>query len=217
MIAELLPEGIRVAVDPGGPTPDPLHPEEAALAAAMGPRRRAEFARGRSCARRALVALGRPAEPVLRAARRAPRWPTGIVGAITHTEGYCAAAAGPSQHWAGIGVDVEQRKPLSTRALERICSASERQALEALADCSPEAWGNVVFSAKETLYKAYFPKTEVFLGFRDAEIHLDPPEGRFEIALARADVPDLAGRRRFEGRFAIGETHVFTALAVAAR
>ena len=62
-----------------------------------------------------------------------------------------------------------------------------------------------MFSAKETLYKAYFPLTEVFIGFRDAEIALHPEAERGALrGAARARrAPDAAGRREFTGRFPI--------------
>ncbi|MEM7411933.1 MAG: 4'-phosphopantetheinyl transferase superfamily protein [Myxococcota bacterium] len=216
MIETLLPEGVAFAESEIPDPPEPLHPDETALAEAMGPRRRPEFHAGRACARRALAQLGVHDRPVLRGARRAPLWPTGCVGAITHTDAYCAAVAAHDRDWAGVGLDAELRKPLSTRALERICSPEECAHLRALPGTSAEAWGNVVFSAKESLYKAYFPQTEVYLGFRDAALELDPERGRFAIRLVNDEVPDLAGRRAFEGRFAIATTRVYTFLAAPA-
>jgi 4'-phosphopantetheinyl transferase EntD len=214
--ADLFPTGVSVACG-GIEGEPPLHPEEAALARDMGPARRREFAAGRACARRALAALGVADGAVLRGARRAPRWPEGVVGSLTHTGGFCAAAVARSSAFAGLGIDAERDEPLSERALARICSPAEIEALRALPGRSPERWGTLVFSAKESVYKAYFPLTEVFIGFRDAEIALAPETadaGRFEARLVRADVPDAAGRRRFAGRYAIDATRVVTGVAI---
>ena len=180
-----------------------LHPEEEPLAASMSEARRAEFASARVCARRALAPLGHSEAAIGRGERRMPLWPEGVVGALTHRDGWCAAAVGRAQDWLGIGLDAEPWKPLSRRALERISTDAEREALATL-PCGPEHWGPVVFSAKECLYKALFPHTRIFLGFREAEIALeveDPRAGRFVATLLQPASTDRLGARRLEGRF----------------
>lgn len=213
MNAPLFPPEVRFVSSPVGDA-RVLHPDEQALAGAMSPARRREFASGRACAHRALAALGVPDAPLLRGERRMPLWPDGVVGSITHSGGFCAAAVARRSDAAGVGLDAEVFEPLSKRVLERICRDSERRALGPLGEHAPELWGTVVFSAKECLYKAYFPLTGAFLGFRDAKIALDPANGRFEARLRRDDAPDAAGRRRFEGRFAIVDGLVWTGLVI---
>ncbi len=216
MTPELFPSGVCVASGPSG-VDAPLHPDEAELARTMGPARRREFAEGRACARRAIAALGVPGGPVLRGLRRSPQFPDGVIGSITHTSGFCAAAVARRTSFAGIGLDAEQDAALSERAVARICTPGELEALHALRGRSAQCWGAVVFSAKESLYKAYFPITGVFIGFRDAEIALFPEAGdagRFEARLVRADAPDAAGQRRFEGRYASDGARVLTGLVV---
>ena len=74
-----------------------------------------------------------------------------------------------------------------------------------------------MFSAKECLYKAYFPLTRVFIGFRDAEVVLRPetPEaGAFGARLVRDDAPGAAGRRHFTGRYRIEAERVLTGLVI---
>ena len=77
-----------------GVAPPPVHPDEMAQVDAAVNSRRVEFATGRSCARRALARMG-IREFVLRSnpVSRAPRWPAGVVGAITHTGGCPAGIA----------------------------------------------------------------------------------------------------------------------------
>jgi len=217
---DLFPDAVCTATGPVE-APAPLHPDEEALAREMGDARRREFAAGRDCARRALRTLGAADGPVLRGPRRAPRWPAGVVGAITHTRGFCAAAVAREADCAGVGLDAERWRPLSERALARICHEEEVTRLRALPRHPAELWGAAVFSAKETLYKAYFPLTATFIGFRDAQVRLLPESddaGRFETWLVRDDVPDAAGRRCFEGRYSIGtageEALVITGLAM---
>jgi 4'-phosphopantetheinyl transferase EntD len=216
VIASLFPPGVCVATGPGEDDA-PLHPDEAELAGAMGPARRREFAAGRACARRAIAELGVPGGPVLRGLRRAPRFPDGVVGSITHTQGFCAAAVARADAVAGIGLDAERDEALSERAAARICARGELAAVSALPGRSPEQWAAVVFSAKESIYKAYFPLTGFFIGFRDALVTLFPETdaaGRFEARLLRRDAPDAAGQRRFAGRYASDGERVITGLVV---
>jgi 4'-phosphopantetheinyl transferase EntD len=217
VIRELFPPGVCVATGPSEDDEATLHPEEVELARPMGPARRREFAAGRGCARRAIAELGVPGGPVLRGVRRAPSFPHGVVGSITHTNGFCAAAVARANAFAGVGIDAERDEALSERAAARICGPGELAALRALPGRTAERWAAVVFSAKETLYKAYFPLTGFFIGFRDAIIALVPEAddaGRFEARLLRRDAPDAAGQRRFAGRYATDGARVIAGLAI---
>lgn len=75
-IAALFLGQVEVAIAAVEPE-HPLPPREAAaLGRAVAVRRR-EFAAGRTCARRALAALGRPVDDLLRDADGLPAWPDG--------------------------------------------------------------------------------------------------------------------------------------------
>ena len=89
---------------------------------------------------------------------------------------------------AALGLDVELDTPLSERVAERICSASERERLAALATGGAQ-WEKLVFSAKESFYKAYFSLTRTYLGFQDVEIAFDATARSFELA----ELPPLTG------------------------
>src|SRR5437763_335927 len=79
-----------------------LYPEERACIARAVPKRRAEFATGRVCARQALERLGVAVGPLLPHPDRSPAWPPGIVGSISHTDGYCAVAVAEATRALGI-------------------------------------------------------------------------------------------------------------------
>src|SRR4051812_37543143 len=102
LLAGLLPAGVAVAESFGDEPEADLHPEEAAAVAGAAERRRREFAAVRACARTALAALGVPpvaVPPDVAAeqawARRAPGWPEGGTGGMTHCDGDRAAAGTP--------------------------------------------------------------------------------------------------------------------------
>lgn len=189
---------------------EPLHPDEAALAVGMSEARRQEFALGRACARHALARLGRPG-PVLRRDDRAPIWPEGVVGSLTHCDGFCAAAVAKRGSVVALGLDAELDKPLRDRVGARVCTASERAHVADLPMLEPARWEKLVFSAKESFYKAYFPVARSFLGFQDVALRFDPEAQRFEARLLRDDKP---GPRHASGRFALAAPHLITAVTL---
>lgn len=216
MLRPLLPASVVVEETRDLPNPDLLHPDEAQCVESAVEKRRREFAGGRLCARRALARLGIEDFPLLPDTDRVPLWPQGVVGCIAHTTGYVAAAAARSEATAGIGIDVERGDPLSPRVVPRICAAAEILRLSRLPPRSGVDWYKLIFSAKESLYKAYYPLTRTFLGFHDVDIVVEPDHGSFTATLLRQDAPAISGARSFVGRYAFGTEHIFTAVALAA-
>src|SRR5262249_32351290 len=193
---------------------EPLHPLEANFVRDAVPRRRREFAMGRACARRALARLGIEDRPLLPGHDRAPLWPRGIVGSISHCEGFCAVAVARRDRTSIIGLDVELRVPLDVRLVQTICTPGEMDALPRTAALSEADWAAMVFSAKESFFKCLQPFRPRFLDFHDVEIVLEPERGSFRARLGR-DIglsTALAGAMR--GRFALGEGCVFTAVTL---
>lgn len=209
----LFPEGVVFVQADALLAAEALHPAEAAQAARMSAARRREFALGRACARRALAQLGIHGEPLLRGEGRAPQWPEGIIGSLTHTEGLCAAVATRRGELIALGLDAECA-PLSARAARRVLDADERLRLGVLA--SPPACGfeTLAFSAKESVFKALFPLSGLRLGFRDAAIELDPRAQSFRIELRAAGLRALPAGARLEGRYAVTPTCVLTSVVV---
>jgi len=212
-LASVLPRGFATAVCVGSPSPEPLFPGEAALVSAAVDRRRIEFARGRSCARHAMALLGAPAAPILATPQRAPIWPAGLVGSISHASEHCCAAIGWSDNWAAVGVDVEDLQPIDSDVERNILSPAERSALERLDRRIP--WACVVFSIKEAMYKLWNPLMTCWLDFRDAVVRLDPDARRFELSVIGQPAPSIPpALRRIEGRFDIVGLHVVSAVAL---
>jgi 4'-phosphopantetheinyl transferase EntD len=210
VIEALFPEGVVVVVATDPLAREPLHPDEAALAVRMGEARRREFALGRACARHALVRLGVPG-PVLRGPDRAPVWPQGVVGSLTHCDLLCAAAVARSGDIVAIGLDAETDEPLSPRMGQRVCTEAERLHLARLPRRPAGTWEKLVFSAKESFYKAWYTIARSGLGFRDVEVHVDPGAGGFSARVLRDDKP---GPRGGHGRFAFAPPHVVTAVVL---
>ncbi len=218
MISEILPAVVASAEAFGDPPGAGLFPAEEALLARAVPARRSEFATGRDCARSALGALGLAPAPILPGQAGAPQWPSGIVGSITHCAGYRAAAVAQTRKVRTIGLDAEPDQLLPGEVLELVALPAERARLRDLAAEAPgTCWDRLLFSAKESVYKAWFPLVHRWLGFADADITINAADGTFEARLLvaapeRSGVP-LAG---FSGRWLACDGMVLTAITVLA-
>jgi len=207
ILGALLPPGVVAVEARGAVAPEPLFAEEEAYVARAVASRRLEFARGRTCARRALAELAIEPGPVPAEPDRAPRWPAGAIGSITHTRDvYCCAIAARAGTWTSLGVDAEQLRALEPGVQDKIVLPTEQRALARLA--SSIAWPCVVFSVKEAIFKASYPLDRRWLDFLDVEVQLDPARGAFSAF-------ELANpARTFAGRFALDVELVISTLAM---
>jgi 4'-phosphopantetheinyl transferase EntD len=216
VIEEILPPAVVSAETFSYPVAPPaLFPEEEPARAGWSPVRRAEFATVRMLARLALGGLGLPPVPIPRGDQGAPVWPAGVVGSMTHCPGYGAAAVGRRDEVLAIGVDAEQCLPLPPGVLDVISRPGERREIQRLSDSDPDVcWDRLLFSAKETLYKAWFPLTHRWLDFEDVEVQLEP-DGTMAAHLL---VPGpRVGRARaddFSGRWLLRGDLLATAIAI---
>lgn len=230
MIHEILPAHV-VAVEAFDDPEAVLLPDEHAVIARASEKRRREFTTVRHCARQALAALGVPAAPIMPGERGNPRWPAGVVGSMTHCAGYRAAALAHAVSTTSIGIDAEPHLPLPDGVLDMISDADERRMLTALHRTRDDLhWDRLLFCAKESVYKAWFPLTGRWLGFEDAEVAIDGdlPDGDLDtergddnergtfVARLRADGPVIDGVRltEFTGRWLIRANLITTAIVV---
>jgi 4'-phosphopantetheinyl transferase EntD len=211
MIERLLPPAVCCEAVRHDGAAGSLFPAEAALLQGATEARQREFATARACARVALAKLGIPAAPILRGAKHEPLWPDGIVGSITHCRGYRAAAVALSKNIIAIGIDAEPDGPLPDGVGRRVLRDEERQWLTGAA--GGVAWDRVIFSAKESIYKAWFPLTGRWLGFDDAIVSIDPEDGTFQARLLVDCPPPF---REFTGLFLVEDGLVLTAIALQA-
>lgn len=221
----LLPDTVAVGEVRGELTAPPLFPEEEALVAGAVEKRRREFATGRRCARLALSALGHAPRPLLSGPRGAPVWPAGVVGAISHCDGYRVAAVARDTDLAALGVDAEPALPPPDGVLEAVSLPQERADLARLAREQPAVpWGRLLFSAKESVYKAWFPLAGRMLGFEEARLRLswepDPAGGvrgtfaaRLLVPLPSAVAAVTGPGGEFTGRWLADDGLVLTAVA----
>lgn len=216
MMEMLLPSDV-VVVEANSPAmwEEGLLPQEEACLSGVVARRRQEFTAGRNCARRALALIGAPGGPLLPGEHREPLWPAGVVGSITHSEGYCAAAVAYQHRVRGIGIDAEVHAPLPEGVERLVCTDAELAWMATARTATSLHWPAIIFSAKESIYKAWFPLARRWLGFEDAELEIDARQGTFTPRLRCASpFGPLDAPWTFSGRFVVAGSHALTATVV---
>jgi 4'-phosphopantetheinyl transferase EntD len=200
--------------DPRGLADPLLHllPEELGAVASARPNRQREFAAGRRLARRALARLGAGAAPLCVGPERAPLWPAGFVGSITHTSKWCAVAVAPAAQIAGIGIDVEQDEPLAERLWSLVCTARDVAWLGAQPEAERGRLGKVLFSAKESAFKAQYPLTGQFIDFLAMSVEVDWLGGVWRAQFEIEVPPRFAPGDELYGRCSSGSDLLATAL-----
>ena len=207
-ISAILPDGC-VSVEQSPIVGGPLLPEEDYIVRNAVPKRRIEFAAGRWCAHKALSLLGVPLYPLLSGVNREPRWPSNVVGSITHSRHYAAAAV--SKTLMNLGIDAEENVQLPTGLLSTIATSAEIAHLNNLPRGSIH-WDKLLFSAKECVYKLWNPLTAQWLEFRQVTVCFQPDQGRFTVSFRAGAANDsLLNQIGIVGRYRTYRTLLLSA------
>jgi len=183
-----------------------VFPEEEVFISQAIVKRRREFRAGRHCAHTALQQLGLQTQPILRDSNRAPLWPKGYLGSISHCRDFCIAACCSDHHIVGLGLDVEPLEGLKPGIEKHIHTQAENEFMRQHPDL-PE---RLIFSAKESLYKCYYPLVKTFFGFHTVEIQVNPLSQTFHYRPNAAASIQLPHAFRFHGRYLTDERHILT-------
>ena len=218
MLGMILPADVESEVYFGETSGGLLFPEEEKIIAHTVEARRREYAAVRSCARACLERLGYPAgsDPAR-------------CGRCTHLAGRDTGQHDPL-HRLGrsrgryrptdltIGIDAEPDAPLPDGVLGLIATAAEHDHLAAVHGPDDPNWDRLLFSAKEAVYKAWFPLVGEWLDHHDVEISFDPQHRTFTALLSRDDLI-LNGRHihQLHGRWIRERGIVLTAVVLRAQ
>ena len=195
-IRACVPADIALAGGPiGTATSSPFAVENAAVERAVEKRRR-EFVAGRQYARRAMSQLGFDPAPLPVSPTRAPNWPQGVRGSISHAGDACVAIVAAASDFVGVGIDIERSTALSAELHATVCRPDELPPREPTVGDVDHA--KMLFVVKEAFFKFYHPITGCFIDFLDASVRLDLARGTFVLEL-RDGPPAALGRRVFHG------------------
>ena len=217
LLTQVLPDVVATAEtysDPGNLVP---LPEEEPLIARSVAKRRNEFITVRHCAREALGKLDVGPVPILKGDKGEPCWPDGIVGSLTHCEGFRGAVVARATEVRSVGIDAEPHGVLPKGVLGAVALPAEQDAVATLE--GDLHWDRILFCAKEATYKAWFPLTHRWLGFEDAHITFELDStgssgtflSRILIDPAAESGPPLT---ELPGRFTVANGLVLTAISL---
>ena len=192
MIEAILPADVAAA-DTFDELPDePLFPQEEAAVAKAVDKRQREFRTVRGCARTALAQLGMVRPVLVPGTSGAASWPDGIVGSMTHCAGYRAAAVARAVDVLSLGIDAEPHAALPGGVLDSVALPSEQaQLAELRRTAGGVCWDRLLFSGKESVYKAWYPDDRPLARLRGRTGHHRSGAGH----LHRAPAGGRAGRR----------------------
>jgi 4'-phosphopantetheinyl transferase EntD len=211
-IANLFAPGVVAMELRGRADTRALAPEEARECRGFAPKRVADFAAGRLCARRALEVLGYGGFALGVAEDRRPRWPIGVVGSISHTANFCAAVVVTSRNFESIGLDAERLATIDEELWPTLFTPEETAWLRSLG-LDRERAATIIFSAKEAYYKCHFGMTPTWLDFTDVVVTLpqsNAESGAFTVHAASGSERRAAPRA---GRYMTCEDVIITGVA----
>lgn len=213
LLAELLPPGVDCALEllPPAQTPGPVdfaYDEERAEVQAAVPKRQREYAAGRRLARELLSGAGAQTGPLLTGPGRAPLWPAGYTGSISHCDGLCAAAIARTADHRSVGIDVEPATPLKPKLWSSILNPSEADRLEVMGERGAML-ATAHFSGKEALYKLIAADFGRFVGFLEVELRFSLMKFTFT-AHGGANDEERRKLATVQGRWRITGRHVLT-------
>lgn len=180
-------------------------------------KRHIEYLAGRWCAREAMkVRHGHHAHRHIETGEeREPLWPDGVVGSITHTQGFASAAVAHAGELRALGIDSEERFTLDrARRLDgHLAHPGEVARLTREGALDEADAATVVFSAKESVFKCLHPSVRRYFGFHAARV-VDAAGGVLVIRLTEGLTAEFAEGHELRGRYAVTETHVHTAVSL---
>ncbi|WP_067549190.1 4'-phosphopantetheinyl transferase Npt [Nocardia crassostreae] len=224
MISRILPHGVAAAELTTYPEGLKPHPAEEHLISRAVEKRRRDFIGARHCARQALTELGEPAVAIGKGGTGEPLFPRGIVGSLTHCDGYRAAALAHKLRFRSIGIDAEPHGQLPEGVLDSVSLPAERDWLATVLPGTGLHLDRLLFCAKEATYKTWFPLTDRWLGFEDAHITFTVDEesagagaGTFhsELLVPGNTTDGGAPLMSFDGRWLIADGLILTAIVEA--
>ncbi|PKF49935.1 hypothetical protein AT251_15290 [Enterovibrio nigricans] len=159
------------------------------------PKRQAEFLAGRYLAKTLLQSASSFDGEIKVGLNRQPTWPNGWIGSISHTDDR-ALVLGHCGQKKFAGIDIENVIPFSTcKDIATSIHSNEELALFVEQGIAENIATTLIFSAKESLFKATYPYIGYYFGFESAKvITLDVSKGYLILSLDHGIAPKLKSR-----------------------
>lgn len=184
-------------------------------------KRKTEFLAGRYCAQMALKKMGVDCPATIAIGEnRAPCWPRGTVGSITHSKGFASAIVASSDIARSIGIDSEAliAEKTANNVSSHILTDMERYEANAELIQSDRHYLTLIFSAKESIFKCLHPLVQQYFDFRHAVVELDPEHpGRFRFQLLKDLGGEFCSGYSASGFYALNDDFIHTAVVLPAK
>ena len=180
---------------------------DAAKAEHMKPLRKNAFSSGRYAVHLAQNGLGLEPSEIL-AAGRQPIWPAGQVGAITHSTDFAAAIV--SCDLLSVGLDIERLGRIKEKLYNKFFTSSELVSISEMTGWEAES---IIFSAKESIYKAIYFIVQRYVNFKEVELTLNPGNSTFSVSYIGENMASLRDHRT-RGYWSVCKDHVLTLVEI---
>lgn len=190
--------------------------EKKILQTLISTKRKAEFSLGRSCAHQALSKFKLESVPILRNPKtREPVWPESIRGSITHSGNFAAVAVGLSKDISGVGIDLEDlSRRINFNISKHVCVKEELEWLKQFNLEQANRNLRIIFSAKESIFKCFFPLSKTYLSFKDASIKINENNSDFSFTLSKecSDIFKMGFKQK--GSYSIKNNFLLTSIYI---
>jgi len=142
-------------------------------------KRQCEYLAGRFCANEGLkqlehkLAIEIVNKEVATGKNREPLWPQGVLGAISHSSRFAMAVLVQDKgRYLGIGIDIEEEmtEGLARDVSGQIMTEKEKRLNHKSDDFDNKSFVTLIFSAKESIFKALYPSVGEYFGFEACEL-----------------------------------------------
>ena len=142
-------------------------------------KRQCEYLAGRFCANESLkqfehkLAIEIVNKEVATGKNREPLWPQGVLGAISHSSRFAMAVVAQDKGvYLGVGIDIEEEmaEDLACDVSGQIMTEKEKRLNKKTDDFDNKSFVTLVFSAKESIFKALYPSVGEYFGFEACEL-----------------------------------------------
>ena len=175
----------------------------------FGDKRKKEYLKSRELAHSLFSEIGISDFILLNDDKRAPIWPSGIVGSISHSSGFAIVAI--SKDHKSIGIDLE--KIMSDERSEKLKDQFLTEEEIKINQLDFNLFSTIVFSAKESLFKLIYPLCREYFGFHSAKIREITDSG-FSIELKSQSTSVSKFNGLYQGKWQKLDDIILTSLVI---
>ncbi|WP_017346914.1 4'-phosphopantetheinyl transferase family protein [Pantoea sp. A4] len=173
-------------------------------------KRKAEYLASRLLVRNVLADFGHPNFLLTNAPDRSPRWPDNLNASLSHSQGIAVLAVTRQALCVGVDVEHVMAEKTAQETARMLMNQEEQQRLASLPLTLAEG-ATLLFSLKESLYKALWPKLHEVMDFHQAAlVEIDLPAGKALLRLEHHFNADFPRGTLLEAAFTPVNEHVIT-------